>query len=302
MIVSRSQFDSVLTQLALSTKLACDTEGTGLKPYQGDRLFSIIISDKTKNHYFNFLPYLSMNWEHVLLPEHLEKMKKLFANPLIKWDFANAKYDMAILAQEGIRVVGEIHDVLVGSRVEHNAHFTNSLSDCLERIGLKKDDGPKNFLKENKYVRKVKVSYKKTEEEVYPFYLVPPEIIIPYGEDDARGTYQLGDHQDDYIEDQSMGEEKRSLSKVFEVEKRLTHTVFRIEETGLKIKKEYAFEGAAYELRRSRKALEDYERLTSQEPVFSSQRLSKVFESEKEKWQYTKKREPLVQIKVHKIL
>jgi ribonuclease D len=113
MLVGRSHFDSVLALLSGHTEISADTETQGLRPYHGDRIFSIIMAVRAESgvtpYYFNFLPYEGMGLEEVLGPAHMEKLKALFADPSKFWYFHHAKYDMRMLAQEGIFISGTVH-------------------------------------------------------------------------------------------------------------------------------------------------------------------------------------------------
>ena len=57
MIVTDASIQKILEELSHEEVLSCDTETTGLRPYHGDRLFSIIIGKKNVGYYFNFQDY-----------------------------------------------------------------------------------------------------------------------------------------------------------------------------------------------------------------------------------------------------
>ena len=299
MIVTRSNFEGVLTTLMGAPELSLDTETTGLRPYHGDRLFSIIIGvSSAQAFYFNFRAYAGMPEEQVLTQAHLENLTMLFRKEDVLWYLQNAKFDMRILAQEGLFLKGKIHCTKAIGRVEYNNHLNYSLSSQLERIGLKKDDKVMDYVKEHKLWDWGQIPGKATREKLMHFELVPFDIIEPYGEMDGTGTFALGRHQIRSIEKQVLEEDEknhgntpngRSLFKVLENERRITHTVFRMEHVGCLIDTDFCKKAVAFECERQL-GFERYFKQESGESYKSSNPLfQRIFESEKALWAYTDK-------------
>lgn len=297
MLVGREEFDSVLEVLNQHTKLSADTETTGLRPYHGDRLFSIIIAirmgEEIQSFYFNFLPYDGMSADSILLPSHLEKLKILFGDPTKFWYFHNAKYDMRMLAQEGIFIAGTVHCTQVGALLEFNEHRSYSLQACAERIGEKKDDAVENYIKEHKLTshptRWINVDGKpnRRQKPDKHFDRVPAPIIIPYGEQDGIVGYRVGERQEAALE--KLADETPpklpSVRTVLQNERRLLHTVFRMEHRGVRIDRDYCVRAASYEFDRAQKAREAFKRESGREFKNNSSLLYKeIFASEKDKW------------------
>ena len=156
MLVSRSLFEGVITKLSLMTLekenvVTLDTETYGLRPYHGDRLFSIIIGDHNIGYYFNFKEYPNTDSRFFLDQTHMTRLKFLIENSKCTWEFFNAKFDMAMLANEGIDVSGLVYCGQACSRVEYNDRFNDdfSLDRCAARIKEKKDDKPKEYCLKN---------------------------------------------------------------------------------------------------------------------------------------------------------
>ena len=53
-LVNHENLSSVVETLTTRSRLALDTETTGLDPFYGDRVFSVIIADEVEEYYFNF--------------------------------------------------------------------------------------------------------------------------------------------------------------------------------------------------------------------------------------------------------
>lgn len=299
MIVTRENFDSVLIALADYSALALDTETQGLRPYHGDRLFSLILATPAKAFYFNFQPYLNQDLNEVLTSGHLLRIFSALDQEEMVWVLHNAKFDMHFLAKEGIELEGPVYCTKAMARIEFNDHFKYSLADCLERMpgGHKKSDKVMEYINEHGLKTKRPIPGKKTEEEILHFDRVPFEVIVPYGELDGIGTAALQDYQVkrfrelDELEPLQMAS-GRSLRRVARNEMRLTKTVYKMEKTGVKINAEYCVDAALFEGQRIRKAERGFFNETGVEYVASPKVFAQTFETEKEKWQYTEKGNP----------
>jgi DNA polymerase-1 len=274
-------------------RLALDTETTGLRPYHGDRLFSIIFSDGETAWYLNFQAYEGVEPEQVLLPSHLEALKPLFAREDIVWDLHNAKYDLHILWQEGIELKGVTHCALANARVEYNEHFDYSLAACAERIGQKKDETVENYVKEHKLHTEVALYGRKTDKRLH-YDRVPLPIISAYGEIDGLVTARVARNQEATI--QRLSDESPptvpKVSHILHNERRLTKTIFRMERVGLKIDRPYCTRAAAYEQDRALRAITAFKKESGRDFKASPKLFAEVFGSEKDRWEFTEKGNP----------
>lgn len=305
MIVTRSNFEGVLTDLFKAPKLSLDTETTGLRMYHGDRLFSIIIADSaSRAFYFNFQPYSGVDPDQTLLAYHLEKLSGLFERKdILIWYLQNAKFDMRILAQEKLFIAGPIHCTKAIGRVEYNSHFDYSLAGQLERIGLKKDDGVMNYVMTHKLWDWVEVPGKAARSKALHFDQVPFGTIVPYGEGDGTGTFALGEWQTNSITNQVLDEDRklaalpggppstrdRSLLRVLENERRITHTVFKMEHTGVYIDRNFCKRAIEYEQERKSGFERAFKVATGSDYKSSRPLFERCFADEKCKWQFTEK-------------
>lgn len=245
MIVTPENIDSVISRLALQTRLAVDTETTGLFAWKADRLFAVAISDSEDDFYFPIPPFE----ESSSLPrkETLAKIGSLFQGNKILY-MHNAKFDMAMLYQEGIEISCPIHDTEVGARLERNDHLEYSLDACLSRIGLAKSSEVEEYIKEHKLWEWRTVPGKKTRKKNKFFYKVPFEIISRYAMADTRGTYCLGQYQEGFyigFDERHALTAPRPLQSLVETERACTKTLFHVERRGIKIDREYCKEAIA---------------------------------------------------------
>lgn len=306
MVVTRSNFDTVLQELMQAKELAADSETTGLRPFHGDRLFSLILAPgeisggtlRVEPRYFNFYPYPGIPTDQVLPKGHLAKLKPLFEDPDKVWYFANATFDLHMLAAEGITVAGEVHDVLAVERIVYNEYAPNTynLAGCGARIGVKKDDTVEKYITENKLYEDISLPGKKTKERRMFFYKVPYDLIVPYGCKDTIVTAAVAHHQSKAIRsivaETAHAPKVPTIARVVENEKKLTKTVWRMEQVGLKIDRSYCERAAAYEQDRAQKAIAEFKKVTGRDFVASGKLFAEVFADEKDKWEYTEKGNP----------
>jgi DNA polymerase I len=295
-IVGRSSFKLVLAQLLVEKKLSLDTETSGLRPYHGDRLFSLILSTAHEPYYFNFQPYPGLEPEFVLSLIHLRDLKALFNDPDRLWYMHNAKYDLAILAQDGIEVAGEIHCTQALARVEYNDHMSYALDACAERIGFKKDDSVENYIVENKLWTWTPEEKPGDREKMKHFDRVPFELISAYAKQDARITFALGEHQEkrfhDISEETAHAPALPTVQSIARNEKRLTKTVSRMEKVGVKIDRAYCVRASRYESDRADGSRAEFKKLTGCEFSASPKLFATIFADEKESWTFTEKGNP----------
>ena len=189
MLVNESNLDEVLTHLSTQLRLSLDTETTGLEPFKGDRIFSLIIADESDEYYFNF-NIGGLNKSH--LSRVIETYNRCMYGFFINFDF-----DYTMLAMDGALIKGpKILDGGVLARLENSLHAPSGKKaenqffsmDYLAKYYLKKekDTTVEQYIKDNNLYGvdskgKKKPLYKK----------VPLEIMYKYGCSDARLTFDI---------------------------------------------------------------------------------------------------------------
>lgn len=277
MIVSIENFHSIISDLCYKDVLALDTETTGLRTYHGDKIFSVVIYDGNQGYYFNFN---DMNKKDqmdgvVPLPRYLfEEFKRLFNLPHMLWILANAKYDMHMLANEGLLISGQIWDVLVMARIEYNDHFKYSLDECSKRIGLEKSKEVEEYIKQHRCYKKEKIPGKKGEHRNPQFWMVPLEIISRYGLTDVVITYKLFLHQHAFFSAWDKTAEVPIMMLVA-MEMALTKVCFKMEREGILLDVEYCKKALAHEEERIKVAQEQFKKETGYELIDSYTNLKK---------------------------
>jgi DNA polymerase-1 len=254
--------DAVLARLKDEPCLSLDTETTGLRPFHGDRPFSLIVGTKADVYYFNFQPYPGLEDDLILGEAELKKLAIVLGAPGRINYLHNATFDLHMLKAVGVDVGGVIHDTQVGARLLFSDHFSYSLSSVAERAGLEKSDTVANYVAENHLYTRVAVPGKKLKERRDHYDRVPFDLIAPYGEQDARITMSLGEEQRRVLEGSDpvvayertpTGESVRresagdtSLKQVYETERALTRVVFHMEQRGVQVDLGYCRDAIDY--------------------------------------------------------
>lgn len=294
MPVGRAEFQRTLDSLAAYPRLSLDTETTGLRPYHGDSLFSIIIAtpDKTA-HYFNFWAYADMPLDYVLPREWLVQFRPLFADSHRTWYMHNAKFDLHMLAKEGLTLSGTYHCTRAIARLARNDLSQYTLEACLSRIGLAKSMAVDEEITKKKLYSWEVIPGKLVRSKRKHFERVKWEIMVPYGMQDASGTLALGEHQEKTIV--GMGDTMRGLKNIYPIdtlmgtEQRLTRAVFQMEQRGVLIDKAYSERASNFEESRFLAAAAAFEGATGQQYSSSGKLFETVFVSDRERFVRTEK-------------
>jgi len=288
MNVTSESFEKTLTYLSGHDWLSLDTETTGLRPYHGDRLFSVVIATSgEESFYFNFNEYEDID----PLPDTCKKGLFEFLALPRKWFLHNAKFDMHMLLQEGVRLSGFIHDSMIVGRLLENTRQGFSLKSLLKDIGLEKDDGVKKYIEENKECRSVvRSEHRKANETLLHYPLVPFEIMHKYASMDGCGTYALGRAQRQALEDacREIPPGATTPLQAYNIEAELLKVVVEMEHKGVQVDMDFCKRAAAYELSREKTAQEKFKEITGTDFVNSSKTFTPIFEG-KEELTYTEK-------------
>jgi DNA polymerase-1 len=282
MIVSRTNFIEVVDRLSRTGEYGLDTETTGLS--RQDRLFSVILADEAQGYYFNFnqgADHLGnvAPLSHTLPREWIAKLQHIFSNPESLFYIHNAKFDLGMLAREGIEIRGRVHCTEAMARVLKNNLMTYKLAHCAARIGLKKDPAVDDYVKKHKLYTKIRVPGKSKLFELKHFEKVPFQIMTAYAENDARLHLALGKHQVAEFEkiDATAPTTAPKIAPLVANERRLTKVCFRMEETGIRINRSYAQGALSYTQQVATSAMKSFEELTGMPYENSATALRDVF-------------------------
>jgi DNA polymerase-1 len=189
-LVNRENLSSVVAALTSRPRLSLDTETTGLEPFLGDRVFSVIIADESEEYYFNF------NIGGFHKAEALPLIQKIIDSTEYMF-FINYDYDYTMLAMDGVYIdKPKIIDGGVAARLENSSHEPSGSKaenqffsmDYLAKhyLGKSKDSTVENYIKDNSLYG---VNSKGKKKPLYD--KVPLDIMFNYGCNDARITFDV---------------------------------------------------------------------------------------------------------------
>ena len=295
MIVTGANFNNCIAEIRSHKARSLDTETTGLRPYHGDRIFSVIVGTPTDTYYFNFQKYDDVPAEQTLPRATLQILQsELFSEEDVLWFIHNAKFDMHMLIVDGLEIKGDVWCTKSQARVENSERMSHALEDLAPLCGMKKSDVADKMIDELKLWEWVNIPGKATRDKIKHFDRLPFKVVQPYGEQDARVGYNLGVFEKDSIWAQAASTPPGlpTVRDVAENEARLIKTIFRMEHVGIRIDKDYTLRAASYEHERSEKAAKEFKATTGFEYKASPKLFEHVFADCKDRWTYTDKGNP----------
>jgi len=261
-LVNHENLSKTISALTSKTRLALDTETTGLEPFKGDRLFSIIIADEVEEYYFDFnIGGLNKTEVLPLIQKVIDSTQYMF--------FINYDYDYTMLALDGVRVdKPKILDGGVMARLENSAHQpSGSKADnqffsmnylAKHYLNKSKDSTVESYIKDNDLYGLDRKGKKK------PLYVkVPLDIMFKYGCSDARITFDTCTEiirringRDKHYE-QSKPKSWPKIMNLLANESKVSNALAKTKFRGLTLNKEYCERAREYELNNSKTLLEE---------------------------------------------
>ena len=294
-IVTRTEFDSILKEIVKHDFRSLDTETTGLFPYHGDRLFSMIIGTDKEEYYFNWNEYPELPSDMLLDPTHKHRIQeRLFNDFTAYWFIHQAIYDCPILYKDEVsmEIKGVIHCTMTGARVQYNEHNKYTLDACGERIKIRKDTAVEDYIAKNKLFTYRDMNGYKIKCQRYD--LVPFPIITKYGCRDARIGYNIGIHQVEKIKERAdrQPKDKNNIRTCHANELRLQKTLNKIQNRGARVDRGYCKDAIDYFTDEMSQSQTEFKSLTGRDFILSGKLFAELFVDEKEKWGKTEKGNP----------
>ena len=240
-IVTEENFQSTLDKLEKFTVLVTDVETDGLNPFNGNKLFGIGVCGSRGDVYY--FPFRHQPQQQSLLdldgpkyrnlPEdYMEKLISVMNSAKVLVGY-NLKFDLRFLMNEGLEPWDkDLVDGIVAVRLtEPDQYPKMGLTEMIEKSYGKKhgeyDHTTKEVLRKNKWYK--------------DFSLAPIDIIGPYCIEDVYWTRKL-------VLDRIKQLKDSQQQPVWELEKRLTKVLLRMEYRGISVDIDYC-ESALEKLR-----------------------------------------------------
>lgn len=214
--------------------IVIDTETSGLRPWVDGKILAGV-AVKPLNGPMFYLPVRHANSVNASISEVHKLFKALQGK---SWVFHNAKFDMAVLWQEGVDLTREhVYDTIVAMRLVSEAETSYELKKLADKYYLFDYQEPNGSEVEKEfkdYLRKHKCyDINKDGEKMWRYDKAPASYIAdPYVKNDLRFT-------EDLFKRAILVIERRDLLPLFELESDLTQALFDMERYGFMIDLEY---------------------------------------------------------------
>jgi len=278
-LATKENLSDLIERFSKPGKKAVDTETTGLRAYNDDHLFSIILADREGCAYFNFQQYDGLSDSYVL-PD-TKALAPIFADNGSLWFAHNAKFDMAMLRLAGIEILAPIHCTLAMGRLVYNAHLSYDLNSLVKEIGLEKSSAVDEYINEHKLYEQIKLPGKEKRVKIKFFDRVPFSIISKYGLTDGTVTRALGLSQIERLNEiaDSTPKNRRNILDVYRNEMALTKVLFEMEWAGFPIDAEYTERAAEHEEKIRDEATAEFSDLVGRPYRNSPKALAEAFDA-----------------------
>lgn len=228
MIVTPTNLDVVCAAISKHSDRALDTETTGLEYH--DRPFAVIIATPEDVYYF----------DGRCCPDFWSAPKFLgLFDDDCTWHYQNAKFDMSMVDRMIGKVPTKVNDIAVQARIVRNDYLAYSLEAQGKRIDDFKLDIAKEYVKKHN-LYETRKDFFGVEYTSPKYHEIPLDVMAPYAEQDGKLTLKLYFH---YLSKMDEGDKR-----VWEMEKRLTPILYRMEKLGVLIDKKYTLDAYYYEL------------------------------------------------------
>lgn len=245
LVQTQEQMDAAFTVLIDADVIVVDTETFYIAPGVPTKQLGIVTYCPIKGRDVDVSFYFPFRHEHspTLFPsenlpmEYLRKLKVAFEREGITLVFHNAKFDLAVLARDGIHPDSakvKMYDTMLMSHMsdENGSH-------ALKRLG-KDIYGVDADVEEKQIKQLAKTLSPDTPPKIASgWHLIPPEAMALYAEKDVLLTYKLWEH---FMEDLK----EQELDKLWDREEQFCYFLMSMESHGVLVNVEKAKELAAY--------------------------------------------------------
>lgn len=272
-----------MAEINSHTYIGFDTETTGLNPYLGDKIFSLIFTTSECSYYLNIndRPDHLGNYvpDEYIISDFGPVSRLLESSKL--WFIHNAKFDMhhVLNTLGGVELGGTVYCTGMLARLVNNQLPSYSLAYLGTLLGIEKDKTVDKYISKHKLYTEVDVGKAKPRQDKH-FNLVPFEIISNYGFIDGELHYQLGKYCLERIEQIDKEQKDLGLPSIYGVlrtEVALTRALFRMEKRGCLFDREYCQKAYYHERENLDEASAKFQALTGEEFQDAAKLYKKVF-------------------------
>ncbi len=269
MLVTKDTFDTALEEIRAEGRISFDTETTGLNSFLGDYAFALVVGTRSKEYYFDYNP---LSPDPLFMHSFLKVVEVVFHHPGKIVGAHNAKFDMHMSNSgfQTIKPTAQIWDTEIMARLVNNSHASYSLKNCAERAGMKKGgDEIAEYLAANADTcYRVVKDFTGSESKVPCYDRVPRDLMYRYAIQDARITFDLMEIYEKELAKQAA--EQTIPQAIIEIERQATKTLFRMEQSGIRVNADYCLRAYQYEMGRQKAFENQWKETTGTELVDSA--------------------------------
>lgn len=264
-----SEIISHLSHIVGSQVLFLDTETTGLYWHQGNKPFSIIIADdKVDPIYINLFSYNGTR--ETASSDVLSFIQKILRNEKCRIVAHNAKFDLHMLANLGLRIDCEVYDTMTMHRLIDNKRMSYSL----DALTGTKSDAVKDWIRKNPKLGKIDDPLG-SGKKIPAYWRVPYEIMVSYAIQDVIALRKLYQWQQDNFK--SLW--RNAFPPAYFIELKATKTIWECERRGIRLDSEYALQARQEDVNKADKFREEFKKITGQDFVDSGKSLGAIYAS-----------------------
>jgi len=268
MLINSKNLDESIEAILEAPVIALDTETSGLRIWQQDRMFACIIATADEVYYF----------------DDVTRLKPVFDDPRKRIYMLNAKFDMAVLYRAGLTNITTptILDVMVLARLLQNDLVSAGMGALAPWVGMEKGDVEEWAKAHGAWVWTDVVDEETgeiTQKKVIRYDMVPVSVMQPYAENDARITFALGEFILTKLKerDDTRHASQPSILGVLNTEMEVTKVLFEMERTGAVLDLAYTKAALDYERERYQECRREFKIATGVDYVNSSKVLGECF-------------------------
>ena len=229
-VVTNRTFEESLKQLQsvleVAPTLVVDVETNGLDAYGSNQICGVGVGETNPDGLVQYYPFRHHLGENLTF-EAFQELISILNQSVKSYVGYNLKFDLHFLEKDGLDVVGkELIDVIVMVRlIEHSDIKELGLTPTGKRAygegAVQYDIDTKKFLRSNKWNK--------------DFSMAPPDFLGEYCKKDVSLTARI---YSDYLKRIA----KTGQNKVFDLEKKLTKVLYKMEQLGISVDKAYAID------------------------------------------------------------
>ncbi len=218
--------------IPLGAYVACDTETTGLYPFNGDRPFAFSFCNEEGDSHYIYWKVNPLNRKPQIVSKDLEEMRTFFARKDVRFVFHNAKFDIRMISTLGIKIpFNQVEDTYFAAHILRGNEPTLSLKPLAKKYLDYGDEDQKELQQAVNKARREgrKLGWKLHDEPNADYWTAPRELLVKYAVGDVERTILLWKMLSGELE------QDEACMKFYRRELTLLQEIYAMEERGVRV-------------------------------------------------------------------